>query len=120
MKYNMKKIELDEVVKRAKDPNEEIYMINRVSPLTMLEELYIADAFCAVAPAHVEEPEMQTVTVADPEPEKKPKNKAVPKGLDHGKIIALRKAGWSVAKIADEMQCTQASIKYHLDKEGIS
>lgn len=81
MKYNMKKVSLDEVVQRAEDPNEEIYLITRVRPTTTLEELYAADGFCAVALAHVEEPEMQTVTVADPveEPVEKPKNKAVPK-----------------------------------------
>jgi len=124
MKYNMKKIELGEVVQRAEDPQEEIYMIIRVRPTTTLEELYAADGFCAVAPVHAEEPEekMQTVTVVDTKPTKaepKQKNKAVPKGLDKGKIIALHTAGWSVAKIADEMNCTEATIHYHLKKEGL-
>lgn len=119
MKDNMKKVTMDEVVQRAEDPNEEIYLIIRVRPTTTLEELYAADGFCAVAPVHVGEPEMQTVTVADPEPEKKPKGKAVPKGLDHGKIIACHKAGRSVAWIADEMGCTTSAIDYHLKKEGL-
>ena len=93
----------------------------------MLEELYAAEGFCAVAPAHVEEPEMQTVTVVEPvdesidepidEPTKKTKNKAVTKGLDHDKIIACHKDGRSVAWIADEMGCTLEAVRYHIKKE---
>lgn len=43
------------------------------------------------------------------------KPKAVPKGgarkkLDKGKILALHKAGWSNAKIADETGCNRVTI----------
>ena len=50
---------------------------------------------------------------------KKPKPKPVPverKKLDHGKILALSEAGWSVAKIADEMGCSEQSVRNHLEK----
>lgn len=35
--------------------------------------------------------------------------------LDDGKILALRKAGWSLAKIADEMGVSQQTISNHLE-----
>ena len=53
--------------------------------------------------------EMQQVVKEDPaEPEKA--NPGRPKSLDKGKIIALYRAGWTVAKIADEMKCSTTSV----------
>ena len=51
-----------------------------------------------------------------PAPVKKPgKNR---KPLDDGKMLALRKAGWTYDKIADEMRCsTQTVINHIKDKE---
>lgn len=50
-------------------------------------------------------------------------SKAAPKGrkatIDHGKIVATYKAGWTIAKIADECGCTTASVRQHLKKEGL-
>lgn len=37
--------------------------------------------------------------------------------LDHGKILALYRAGWRVADIADEMRCTTASVYQHVKRE---
>ena len=39
-----------------------------------------------------------------------PKKKKTRKKIDYGKIMALRKAGWSNEKIADEMHMTKASV----------
>lgn len=39
-----------------------------------------------------------------------PKEKIVRKRIDYGKIMALRNAGWSNEKIADEMHMTKASV----------
>lgn len=39
-----------------------------------------------------------------------PKEKKTRKKIDYGKITALRKAGWSNEKIADEMHMTKASV----------
>ena len=54
------------------------------------------------------------------EPKKKydptPKTGTRRKDLDDGKIRALRKAGWTLEKIADEMGCTPQTIKNRLDK----
>lgn len=37
--------------------------------------------------------------------------------LDHGKILALYKAGWTAKEIADEMRCTTASVYQHVKRE---
>ena len=36
------------------------------------------------------------------------------KQLDDGKMLALRKAGWTYAKIADEMGCAEQTVINHL------
>lgn len=57
-------------------------------------------------------------TEAEPKPKKKPV-KIEPKRIDHAKIIALWDTGtWSVAKIADEMGCSEQTVRNHLEKEG--
>lgn len=49
-----------------------------------------------------------------PTPEDPKPKKTAPKKIDHGKIIALYKAGWSVAKIADEMRCSDQTVRNHI------
>ena len=39
--------------------------------------------------------------------EEKPKRKRI----DQGKVLALAKAGWTVAKIADEMDCSYPTVR---------
>lgn len=53
-----------------------------------------------------------------PEPKPEPKKTGRPK-LDTGKMVACRKAGWSIAKIADEMGCTQKTVANHLHEAGV-
>lgn len=43
-------------------------------------------------------------------PEEKTKKKEKKDPIDQGKIRALAKAGWSAAKIADEMRCSKATV----------
>ncbi len=53
----------------------------------------------------------------EPKPEKvKPVKKAKPikRHLDDGKMLALRKAGWTYEKIADEMGCTDQTVINHI------
>ena len=53
--------------------------------------------------------------------EKKPKTEHKPrKPFDTGKLGALRKAGWSVIKIADEMQVSEQTVRNYMKKEGIA
>ena len=87
--------------------NNEVYMAVGLNEETPVGEFMMADFYFAP------EPEKQ-----EPKEEPKKETKATKK-LDHGKICALRKAGWPVSKIADEMGCSGPTVLYHLDKEGI-
>ena len=78
---------------------EEAYMVVPMTMQTSLEELALAKAFCVKA----------VPKVVEKKQDKKP--------IDHGKIIACHKAGWSVAKIADEMRCSEQTVRNHIDKE---
>ena len=44
------------------------------------------------------------------------RGKPIRKNIDKGKVKALRRAGWSINKIADEMGVSTATISYHLKK----
>ena len=67
-------------------------------------------------------------TMEKPKPKPEPKQeeaKPAPKQkknkpFDTGKLRALRSAGWSVAKIADEMSVSEPTIYKHMKKEGIA
>lgn len=65
------------------------------------------------------EPEEAKPVEELPKQEPKPKAKRHPKPFDTGKAMALRKAGWTLAAIADEMQVSQPTIAKHLKKAGI-
>lgn len=60
----------------------------------------------------------QDCSVGEPEPkeEPKPKQTATKKPLDDGKILALRNAGWTLEKIADEMNCSVQTVANHLER----
>lgn len=57
---------------------------------------------------------------ATPEPQKEMKAGRAKKDLDEGKVRALRKAGWSLEKIADEMNCSPQTVANRLDKYKIA
>lgn len=59
--------------------------------------------------------EKEKPSAPEPKPKKKPGRK--PKKLDHGKIIALHKGKWPVAKIADEMGCSEQAVRNHIAME---
>lgn len=52
----------------------------------------------------------ETEKPSAPVPKKKPP-------LDHGKIMALHKGKWPVAKIADEMGCSEQAVRNHIAQE---
>ena len=55
-----------------------------------------------------------------PEPKKKPKTGGRKKlNIDWGKAKACRDAGWSYAKIADELGCSEQTVYTHLSKEAM-
>ena len=55
----------------------------------------------------------QTTKAEEPK-EEKPKRKRI----DQGKVLALAKAGWTVAKIADEMSCSVQAVYNALKNEA--
>ena len=49
--------------------------------------------------------------ILSPDVKEKPKKEAKKQMVDRGKVVALAKAKWSVAKIADEMRCSQQTVR---------
>ena len=71
-----------------------------------------------------EEPEPEPEPVPEEnKPESKPKQKEpakkTKKKLDVGKMAACYKAGWSLAKIADELGCSPQTVANNLKKAGV-
>lgn len=90
---------------------QQTFMLVEITADTTLEEIGQADSFVTVA--------------ADPEPKPKPKpatqtpkpKAAVAPKVDHGRIVALYKAGWTIPRIADDVGCSQQTVYNHLQKE---
>lgn len=111
----LKQIALVDAVKRVINEHR-VYIMFEIDPQTTIEDLGFADGFL------IEEEDPQPET--KPEPKTKPakpkaesKKKGGPAGIDHGKLIALHKAGWSIEKIADEMGCTTTTVRNHIRQE---
>ena len=115
--------------------DEPAYILIEINENTTAAELNMADRYMvirdAIPPVSEHEPEpVKQDPVPDPEQEpKKPKPKSQQKvqlknpkkdqpKIDHGKIVALAKAGWSATKIADEMGCSCQTVLNHLKKEA--
>lgn len=62
------------------------------------------------------EPAMDKEELPSPPSEKKSAAGAKKKALDMGKVVALRNAGWSLKKIADEMGVSEGTIWNNLKK----
>lgn len=91
-------------------------MIIRVNGLTIEgtpgDAVEFVKLFCRAdqgEPASAEVPEEDTSKPVrvKPNPRKR-------KAFDVGKAKALREAGWSVAKIADEMKVSEPTVRKHL------
>lgn len=93
----------------------EVWIITRtlVDEHTSLAEFLGADDYEIIEPEKEEAPELI------PTEEEPPKKKKFPAPVDHGKIVALYKAGWTLTAIADEMRCSQQTVSNHLKKEGL-
>lgn len=55
--------------------------------------------------------------VVPPAPKKAAPKKTRKTAIDHGKIMALHKGRWPVAKIADEMGCSEQTVRNHIAME---
>lgn len=109
------------------------YMVIPIDADTTVGMLNKAEAYCVViddieatapkeAPNLEEYTEIEPEAEPDPEPEKTVKKSAqteTKKSIDHGKICALYKAGWTCTAIAEEMKCNAQTVINHLVKEGI-
>lgn len=109
--------------------HDDIYVMHpmAISGMTMQEVRAAAEAGAVFAVMK------QPQTKAEEKPEKEPEQKAEAKPtpppkspagqgrkrkLDTGKMRALREAGWSYEKIADEMGCSAGTVwNYFKDKE---
>lgn len=124
----LKQITLHDALQSAGVDN--VYIMIRMTDSTPVEQLRQADGYfieeeerpAPIPPADVEpiHPvgsftwEDQWAEETEP-PKEKPK-----KGrIDVGKICALYRANWSVAKIADEMGCSQPTVRNVLKREGL-
>ena len=103
----LKEIDFAGALARIKDGSDKVCMIVPVSKDTTIEELMQAKGF-ALAEIR-QDPE--------PKPEPKPKQDKPKKTIDHGKIIALHKAGWSASKIAPEVGCSLQTVINHINAE---
>lgn len=65
------------------------------------------------------QPEIKKKPAAANKQQKAAAKQQTKKTFDTGKMIALLKAGWSVAKIADEMGVSDQTIRNRIKQEGI-
>ena len=113
----LKQIALVDAVKRVINGHR-VYIMFEIDPQTTIEDLGFADGF--LIEEEDPQPELEPKPKAEPKAKPKPKTepkKSGPSGIDHGKLIALHKAGWSIEKIADEMGCTTTTVRNHIRQE---
>lgn len=117
MKTVLKPCNVADAIQNAMN-GQQTFILIEITEDTAVIDLHRAHGFMTAVPA--DEPKPEPKAEPKPQPKAQPK-KQTPKpavkkqpALDHGKIMALHKAGWPVAKIADEMGCTAQAIRYHI------
>ena len=109
----LKQIALVDAVKRVINGHR-VFMMMEIDPHTTIEDLSFSDGFIVIEEDPQPEPKTKTEPKAKPKAEPK---KGGPAGIDHGKLIALHKAGWPTAKIADELGCSSQTVLNHIKQE---
>ena len=99
----MTNIEIIKMLINALDTNGVSEEANKQAALALLDNLKVAPKKDAAT----------EVTTPKKQPIKQGNTK-----IDHGKIVALHEAGWSTAKIADEIGTTTVTVRNHLKKEA--
>ena len=103
-KKMVKEIDFAGAMARVKEGSTKVCMLVPITGETSLSELMQASGF--------------VLTVQQKEPEKTPApEKQKKKPIDHGKIIALKEAGWSMSKIAAEVGCSVQTVLNHVNAE---
>lgn len=107
----------------------DVYIMIRMTDDTPVEVLRLAEGYLlresdadpepAPVPAQVEE--IQPAGEFTHEDQWKEEDKPTQKKgkYDTGKICALRRANWSIAKIADEIGCSEPTVRKILKQEGM-
>lgn len=122
----LKQITLHDAIQCAGDGN--VYIMIRLTDDTPVEQLRQADGYFVEEEAEPvnDVPKSPAgfaylkTTVEEPEEEPEEDKPAQKKGkYDTGKICALRRASWSVAKIADEIGCSEQTVRNILKREGM-
>lgn len=125
----LKQITMHDAVAEAAMGANDTYIMIRMTSDTPVELLALADGF--LISKQDTEPQAVPVndvpkspagfaylktTVEEPETDKPTQKKGK---YDVGKICALRRANWSVAKIADEIGCSEQTVRNILKREGM-
>lgn len=121
----LKQITLHDAIQCAGDGN--VYIMIRLTDDTPVEQLRQADGYFLEeneepAPQPEEIKPAGPFTCADQWAEEQLSKEpaAQKKGkYDVGKICALRRASWSIAKIADEIGCSEQTVRNILKREGM-
>ena len=120
----LKQITLHDAIQCAGDGN--VYIMIRLTDDTPVEQLRQADGYFMEEAEPAPQPEeiqpAGPFTCADQWAEEQLSKEpaAQKKGkYDVGKICALRRASWSVAKIADEIGCSEQTVRNILKREGM-
>ena len=121
----LKQITLHDAIQCAGDGN--VYIMIRLTDDTPVEQLRQADGYFLEeneepAPQPEEIKPAGPFTYADQWAEEQLSKEpaAQKKGkYDVGKICALRRASWSIAKIADEIGCSEQTVRNILKREGM-
>ena len=120
----LKQITLHDAIQCAGDGN--VYIMIRLTDDTPVEQLRQADGYFTEEAEPAPQPEeikpAGPFTCADQWAEEQLSKEpaAQKKGkYDVGKICALRRASWSIAKIADEIGCSEQTVRNILKREGM-
>lgn len=117
----LKQITLHDAIQCAGDGN--VYIMIRLTDDTPVEQLRQADGYFMEEAEPAPQPEeIQPAGEFSHEDQwaEEEKPSAPKKGkYDTGKICALRRASWSVAKIADEIGCSEQTVRNILKREGM-
>ena len=117
----LKQITLHDAIQCAGDGN--LYIMIRLTDDTPVEQLRQADGYfmeeAEPAPQPEETQPAGEFSHEDQWAEEEKPNTPKKGKYDVGKICALRRASWSVAKIADEMGCSEQTVRNILKREGM-